>query len=610
MLRILFDIETNGLLEDTTTLHCLATINVDTGERLSFADQPGYRPLKEGLALLQKADWLIGHNIICFDIPALRKLYPFFNPKAYVFDTLNASRLIWPEIKEQVDFKLLRKGIAPGPWMGRHSLGSWGIRLRCPKDDYAERMKKDGLDPWAAWNPLMHEYCKQDVETNLKLFELIISKEYAEEALRLEMEFQEVIAHQERNGFPFNEKAAHRLYALLVGRKMELERQLLDRFQPWYRPDKEFIPKADNKRFGYRKGAPMTKVILTEFNPSSREHIADRFQKILGWVPTEFSETGKPTVSETVLESLDFPEAKLCAEYLMITKRLGQLAEGDNAWLKLVRNGRIHGRVITNGTVTGRCTHKSPNVAQVPSVGSPYGEECRSLFYALPGFKQVGCDASGLELRILAHYMARYDGGAYGEELLKGDIHTANQMAAGLPTRSAAKTFIYAFLYGSGPVNLGSIVAPTASEEEQRKIGTKMINSFLRKTPALKRLREDVKNAVKKRGYLVGLDGRHLHIRSSHSALNALFQSAGSIVVKKATVFLFRKLQEAGYEIGKDVMFVAHVHDEYQLHARADIAEHVGQLGVEAIREAGEYFNLRIPLDGEYKVGANWAETH
>jgi len=265
---------------------------------------------------------------------------------------------------------------------------------------------------------------------------------------------------------------------------------------------------------------------------------------------------------------------------------------------------------ITNGAVTGRCTHNYPNIAQTPASRSPYGHECRSLFYAPEGWELLGADASGLELRMLAHYMARYDGGEYAKIILEGDIHSVNQLAAGLPTRDDAKTFIYAFLYGAGPVKIGSIVSPLAVEEAQKSIGVKLMNSFLNKTPALKRLREDVKAAAKRKGYLVGLDGRHLHVRSLHAALNTLLQSAGAIVMKKATVNFYPLQLNAGFEFGKDFGNCANIHDEYQELIRKGLGDTIGPLAVQAIRNSGEYFGLRMPLDGEYKVGKSWAETH
>ena len=337
-----------------------------------------------------------------------------------------------------------------------------------------------------------------------------------------------------------------------------------------------------------------------QFNPASRDHIADRLITLKGWKPKKFTPDGKPAVDETVLKELHYPEAKLLAEYLMITKRLGQLAEGNVAWLKLEKQGKIHGSVITNGAVTGRCTHIYPNVAQVPSVSVPYGKECRELFYVPDGYKLCGVDLSSLELRVLSHFFARYDDGEYANEVLKGDVHTLNQKSAGLATRNLAKTFIYAFLYGAGDRRIAEITGGTVKEAKAVK------EKFLKNTPAIARLRRDVLHTVEAKGFLRGIDGRVLTIRSPHSALNTLIQSAGALIVKQATVFLHEKIKEQNL----DCNMVAHIHDEMQLQVKEDIAEYVGQQAVQSIQATKDFFNFRCELDGEYKVGNNWAETH
>ena len=311
-----------------------------------------------------------------------------------------------------------------------------------------------------------------------------------------------------------------------------------------------------------------------------------------------------PKVDEGVLKKIDHPIAQKLLDYLLVQKRLGQLAEGEQAWLKLAKNGRIHGAVNTNGAVTGRCTHSNPNVAQVPACRVPYGEECRGLFGAGVGKKLVGCDASGLELRMLAHYLAFYDGGEYGKIVTEGDIHTANQQAAGLETRDQAKTFIYAFLYGAGDAKIGDIVGGTAREGQMLK------RKFLSNLPALKRLQQDIKRKVENGGTLMGLDGRLLRIRSSHAALNMLLQSAGAVCMKVALIQLFHALGKNRWQHGREYAFVANIHDEFQAEVAPDKAETFGQLAVQAIRVAGKELKLNVQLDGEYKVGTTWAETH
>jgi len=512
-----------------------------------------------------------------------------------IHDTLLLSRLVWSDLKQN-DFSFIKKHTDfPMKLIGSHSLMAWGLRLHNHKQQY-----EGGFDKWSEE---MQRYCEQDTYANLTLYQKILSKVPSDESIRLEHEFAGIIRLMENHGFYFDETKAMALLSKLQKRKAELETALQTAFPPWEIKER-FIPKVNNKTRGYVKGVPTSKVKQIVFNPASRDHIADRLQSVHGWKPLEYTASGKPKVDEEVLQGLDFPEAQLLVEYLLLNKRIGQLATGQNAWLKLSRKGRIHGQVNTNGAATGRCTHNRPNMSQVPSVGAPYGEDCRALFYAPKGYKLVGADLSGLELRCLAHYMARFDGGAYGKEVVEGDVHTANQKAAGLPTRNNAKTFIYGFLYGAGPVKIGSIVGGSEAE------GKKLINKFLKATPALKKLREAVVQAVKKNGRLKGLDGRMLPIRSDHAALNTLLQSAGAVLAKKATVILYNNLNSKGFVFGEDYAFVAHVHDEIQIQAREDIADIVGQEAVKAFEQAGEYYDFRCPITGEYKVGQNWAETH
>jgi DNA polymerase I len=596
--RYIFDIETDGLLEDVTKIHCLVLKDIDTGKVQTFVqhDEPVAHNVADGLKLLEKADLIIGHNVIKFDIPVIQKLYPKFTHGA-VRDTLVLTRLIWSNIKDH-DADLMRKGKLPTKLFGSHSLEAWGHRLGNYKGDFK--------GPWDVCTQEMIDYCVQDVGVTHSLYEKILSKEYAEEAIQLEHDVAWLMAKQERNGFCFDEPKAADLYATLSQRRSDLERDLKAEFGSWEVRLPDFTPKRDNKKMGYKAGVAVPRSKTVEFNPSSRDHIADRLITLYGWKPTEFTDGGKPKVDETTISGLDYPPCKLLTEYLTVQKRIGQLAEGDQAWLKLVRKGKIHGSINTNGAVTGRATHAYPNIAQVPSSGSAYGPECRALFTVPEGWSLVGADAAGLELRCLAHFMAKYDGGQYGEVLLTGDIHTQNQEAAGLETRPQAKTFIYAFLYGAGDAKIGSIVGggPEA--------GKKLKSRFLAKTPALKRLKESV-GAAAQRGYLLGLDGRKLHVRSQHAALNTLLQSAGALVCKKWLVILEERLGEIGLKHGwdGDYAFCAWVHDEVQIACRdADIAHQVAAEAVSAVAKAGDFFNFRCPLDGDSKIGKHWGETH
>lgn len=613
-MRLVFDIETDGLLDKLTLLHCLVLRDIDTGVVMSCADHKGYAPIEEGLKLLAKADMIIGHNIMKFDIPAIQKVYRDWRPQGVVRDTLVMSRLIWPD-RKPFDAAFRDKygeDALPGKLFGRHSLEAWGYRLKawgCTGDVLKGDFGK--TTDWARWTKEMQDYCEQDVTVTLALWKKLEEKNTSETAIELEHEFQKVILKQEQHGFCFDVDKARALYGTLSKRRAELETNLQEAFPP-ITIRTPFTPKVNNKKLGYQKGVTIYRERVEEFNPNSDIQVAKRLQGKYGWKPERFTPTGQPQVSEEVLKELQYPEIPLLVEYMMIQKRIGQLAEGNGAWLKVEKNGVIHGEVVTNGAVTGRCTHKKPNIAQVPKASKsvPYGYECRELFYAPYGYSLVGCDASGLELRCLAHYLSRYDNGAYAKIILEGDIHTANQHAAGLETRDQAKRFIYAFLYGAGNTLLGSIVAPHASKRKQAGIGNRLKESFFAKIPAIKRLSVAIENRIKEKQSLIGLDGRVLHIRSAHSALNLLLQAAGALIMKQATVILWKDLEAKGYKFGKEVAQVAHIHDEYQLYVMKGLEDEVGKVAVDAIRKAGDFFGFRCPLDGEYKVGQNWAETH
>ncbi len=594
--RIIFDLETDNLLNKVTKIHCCVTYDLDTQQVTRYDDAGlGDGTLADGLIALSNASLLVGHNVVKYDIPVLQKLHPSWSTQAVVRDTLIISRLIWTNLKD-LDFKKLKRKTCTFPkhLVGRHSLEAWGHRMDNHKGEY-----KGG---WDTYSQEMLDYCVQDIHVTASLWNKILDKNYSEDAIVLEHKFQDVILLQENFGFKFDVEGAKKLYLTHMGMKEELRIKLQELFPPW-EVRTPFTPKVNSKKYGYKKGVPTEKVKVITFNPGSRDHIASRLKAKYEWQPLEHTKEGKPKMDEAILEKLDYPEADLLIKYLTLEKRLGQIGDGKQAWLKVEKNGRVHGTVNTNGAVTGRCTHSNPNISQVAKPDKLYGEGCRDLFTVDGGYVLVGCDASGIELRCLGHYMAKYDGGAYIKEILEGDVHTANQKATGLPTRDNAKTFIYAFLYGAGDEKIGSII------KKGPGVGRKLKKTFLNRTPALKRVREKVLQTVKEKGYLRGIDGRLLHIRSQHSALNTLLQSAGGLLVKTATVILHELLDEK-YSYGKDWAMVAHVHDEMQLQVRKGLEEDVGKLAVESIKLAGQKYSFRCPLDGEYKIGRNWAETH
>ena len=591
------DIETDGLLDTLTKVHCLVLQDVDTKEVFSY----GPNEIQEGLDRMRTAEKLIFHNGIKFDFPALEKVYPDFHvDRERVVDTLVCTRLIWTNLSD-TDSPRINAGSLEPRQRGSHALAAWGKRLGVLKGDFGQSTD------WSEWTPQMQEYCEQDVAVTLKLWAVISAKEYSATALGLEHKVAWITAEQERHGFLFDVAKAEKLLRHLQVERAKIETDLQTIFDPWYsavevKTPKRTINYKSTARASVTEGCPYTVVKLNVFNPNSRMHIADRLTKKYGWQPSDFTPDGRPKVDETVLSELPYPEAQKIATSLMIQKRIGQLGEGKNAWLALVEeDNRIHGSVNTNGAVTGRMTHNYPNVAQTPSVGKPYGKECRELFMVPEGKKLVGVDVSGLELRMLGHFLATHDNGAYGHEVVNGDIHTVNQKAAGLPTRNSAKTFIYGFLYGAGAQKIGSIVGKGPKE------GQKLKNKFLDQTPALAKLIATVTRAAK-RGFLRGLDGRILHCRSAHSSLNLLLQSAGALVCKQWAVEMDEALRSNNLKHKCQV--VANIHDEHQYECDEDVAELVGQLSIQSIKKAGLHFNLKVELDGEAKIGNNWYETH
>lgn len=623
---LVFDIETDGLLDEVTKVHCMVIKDTDTGELFR------YRPseVKQGVDKLLQADCICGHNVIAFDIPVLEKLYGVVFDRERVIDTLVLARLVYSNIND-IDAGLIRKGILPRNLYGRHSLKAYGYRLGELKGTYAE----DTEDCWAVFTEEMLEYNAQDVIVTAKLYDKLVSKGFTKQASDIEHKAQWLCQTMEHNGFPFNLRKAYALKMVLEKEYLTLTEELTTK-APLI-PDRIFVPKRDNKTKGYKAGVPIQR--YKTYNPTSRQQMQWIFEHHYGYTfkdsmytietDSEGEEVSrKLTMNEETLSAIASDAttteevrhiAQLYSRVFMLSKRLGQLATGSNAWLKLCdSDGKIHGRINPNGAVSGRATHSTPNMAQVPAVTVEYGKECRELFGVPKGWYQVGVDCSGLELRCLAHFLYPYDGGAYAHEILNGDIHTANQMNAGLETRSQAKTFIYGFLYGAGNAKIGEIVGGT--EEEGKRLKEK----FLKNTPAIKNLQNAIKDTlapysikqqkrVWQRKWLKGLDGRKLYVRSLHSALNLLLQSAGALICKRWLVRTDERLQARGLRHGWecDYVLMGWIHDESQWACRnKEIAEIVVEEAQQAVRDVQHEFNFRVQLDTEGKIGKNWAECH
>ena len=550
---ICIDIETDAL--DASVIWIAVTEDLETGEVIEHLDPSKLQQI------IDASDGVIAHNGITFDFTVLERLWNINIPREKMVDTLVMSRLYQP---------VLDNG---------HSLRAWGTRLNFNKIEF------DATDFAGGLTPEMITYCRRDVEVNVALYKklrkLFTASEFSQQSIDLERDVAYITAEQERNGFKVDLDLANQHWSTITRRMQEIE----DHFQ-------ELFPPIVTQRVSEKTGKPL-KDHVEHFNPGSRQQVAKRLET-LGAKFTELTETGQPVVNEKTLANIDLPEAAVISEYFMLQKRAG-LFDG---WLKGTdpETSRIHGRVNTMGAITGRMTHSKPNMAQIPSVGSPWGEESRSCFTVEEGHVLVGCDASGLELRMLASYMNDPE---YTDQILNGDIHTFNQEAAGLATRNQAKTFIYGWLYGAGDAKIGSIVGGSSKRGKQLK------EQFLENIPAVGKLMQSVKAAAST-GKVRGLDGRWIRIRHEHAALNTLLQGAGAVVMKQALVLAYDSLKAANIPF----KIVANVHDEWQVETPAHFGDAVGRHLRKGIINAGDVLKLNCPLDGEYKIGSNWAETH
>ena len=561
-----FDIEGNGLNEITisrkgeaipeaTRIWCASTYDIQTGE------SKGYRPdeIKQLVSELEEADLVVGHNILGYDLPLLNRLYGV-QPRN-VYDTLVVSRLMWPD----------KCGLPDGS----HSLKSWGKHLGEYKDDYS--------GGWDTFNEEMLSYCVQDSVVTAKIYEY--QKNFAKnfgDSLKMEHRVAEVISEQVENGFGFDMERAKDLEQSLMTQKAETEAYMSNVF-----PDKVI------KRYSEKTGKRLKDKVI-QFNPGSRKQIADRLNEKYGW-HYPVTDKGNPKVDRSVLSKLDYPEAKMLVDYFDSTKLMSQVTD----WIKRAetsRDGRVHGSINTLGTVTGRMTSNNPNMQQVSG-----DKRARSLFIPRKGWSLVGCDLKGLELRMLAHYLYPYDGGKYAEVVVDGDVHTHNQIAMEVDTRNKAKGGIYCFLYGGGDAKFGSVIGASA------KKGREIKNNLLSNIPGLRKLIDICKFNSVQNGEVRPFDWRGIPVRSEHAALNTLLQSSGAHIAKVWTCYADKVLKD---RFNGRFAWVANVHDELQIECEKEIAKEVGQEVCRCATLAGKFFNCRVKIEADYRVGNNWSETH
>mgnify|MGYP003641708461 FL=1 len=548
-----------------SVIWCACAEDVATGETTVHTEASTLQ------AIINEHDSILTYNGLGFDVPVMESVWG-----------------ISVEGKQHVDAMVLSRLFNPAQ-AGGHSLRSWGERLAYPKDDFTDY---DG-----GLCEEMITYCKRDVNLTTKVYKTVSANlkrgKFTQDVIDLEHAVTAELELQRSNGFKIDLPKANGLYSTLTHRMRELEALLQSEFPP-----------IVTERWSEKTGKQL-KDNVEVFNVGSRQQIAKRLQTV-GVKFTDKTEGGSYKIDENVLEGIDNPSAQLVAEYLLLQKRASQVS----SWLEAVEDdGRVHGRVFSSGAATGRMTHISPNMAQVPATRKAHdgmtpvqrlkaelGGQCRACWTVEQGNKLVGIDASGLELRMLAHYMKDED---YVNTILDGDIHSANQAAAGLDTRDQAKTFIYAFLYGAGDEKIGSIAGKGARH------GKKLKKDFLDNIPSLKALKELVEK-IAGTGTLPSLDGRRIRIRKAYSALNFLLQGGGAALMKKALLNGVESLRKQNIPF----KMVANVHDEFQVETPEAFAKAVGLHFRNAIRKAGDDFELRCPMDGEYKIGDNWSETH
>ena len=592
------DIETNGL-QDCNTIHCLVSQNV--GAEV-ITTHVGHDAIKQWYADLPADAIVVGHNFLSFDGPTLARLLDINIGVDRIVDTLVLSYLYNPHLPRP-------KGMSGKK--GPHSLEAWGFRFKFPKGDFND---------WLSYSQEMLDYCVQDVKltrrTFIALVGRLLAQGFSELSCWIEHNIRIVLDEQEHRGFCFDVEGATKLYNELRALENELAGPIKLLFPPELVPMKTYLYKLkqDGTPFEYynkhletyddvRHNLDGTYTVfqLQEFNLGSPPQRAKRLLS-LGWKPTNFTPTGQPKVDEDSLvefaEQSGRPEVQALADWLVANGRANML----RTWLNAVgEDDRMHGKVFTCGAITRRMRHNTPNTANIPGNEARYGHACRSLWTASPGRVLVGYDASAIEMRVFGHYLNNQTA---ADLYIYGDPHTANAEAltAALNQvfiRKPVKTDFYAFLYGASNKKLGSHYGKPA------KFGKKMRETLLENTPGLSELTKKIEKEAQS-GWIETIDGGYVRSLSPHAALNSKLQSAGGIAMKVCAILLFKKLKELGIDAWK----VGDIHDEAQLDCLPEDADRVGQLAIDCLREAGELLKFRVPLDGEYKIGLTWAETH
>jgi len=583
-MEVVFDIETDGL--NPTVIHVMVAKEV--GVKGNYI----IRGPKAFAKFAPKVSKWIAHNGTGFDCKVVENLWGYKIPLSKQVDTLVLSRLFNP----------MRKG--------GHSLKSWGIRL----DEY-----KGEFNDWSQYSEEMKQYCKQDVKLTELVYQVLLKEgsKFSQASIDLEHQVHAIMCEQEANGFLLDTDLAQEIYTTCLAETTRIERDIKEFMVPIAVPVKEvnLKYKKDGSIFanqlleGCNVQGDYTKIMWEEFNLASQPQINKRLNR-LGWKPTVKTKGGDsykicPENLATIPDTA--PQAVKGLKKWKVLETRWKLA---SEWLQGSQvDGRVHGQVITPGAVTHRAAHRGPNMANIPSVphgkdgilwkmDGMYAAECRQAFTVPEGKLLVGTDAAGIQLRVLAHYM---NDPVYTEQVIDGDIHTFNMNALGkfCKDRPTAKTFIYAFLLGAGVGKIAEILGCNAAQ------ANKSMQNFYEALPTLKRLKSEAARAASM-GWMKGLDGRILSIGSEHLALSVYLQGGETVIMRLANLLWYSKAKKEGLNFKQ----CAWVHDEWQTEVDADQAERLGELQVQAIKDAGTFFKLNCPMDGEAKIGRNWLETH
>lgn len=583
-MEVVFDIETDGL--NPTAIHLMVAKEV--GVKGNYI----IRGPKAFAKFAPKVSKWIAHNGVGFDNKVVEKLWGYKIPLSKTVDTLVLSRLFDPTRK------------------GGHRLEDWGKRLGEYKGEFND---------WSQYSEEMKEYCKQDVKVTELVYQELMKEgaKFSQSSINLEHQIHAIMCEQEVNGFELDTDLAEEIYTTCLAETNRIEAEIKEFMVPIAVPVKEVVlkHKKDGSIFanqlleGCNVWGDYTKIMWEEFNLASPTQINKRLDK-LGWTPTVKTKSGDsykicPENLATIPDSA--PQAVKGLKVWKVLETRWKLA---SEWLQGSQvDGRVHGRVITPGAVTHRAAHRGPNMANIPSVphgkdgilwkmDGLYAAECRQVFKVPEGKLLVGTDAAGIQLRVLAHYM---NDPVYTEQVIDGDIHTFNMNALGkfCKDRPTAKTFIYAFLLGAGVGKIAEILGCNAAQ------ANKSMQNFYEALPTLKRLKSEASRAASM-GWMKGLDGRILSIGSEHLALSVYLQGGETVIMRLANLFWQRQAKKEGINFKQ----CAWVHDEWQTEVDEHQAHRLGEIQVQSIVDAGKFFKLNCPMDGEAKIGKNWLETH